>query len=37
LMSPKWLQVVTVWKGRGGIHSRIIAAAGSVPDEWKRG
>jgi 7-cyano-7-deazaguanine reductase len=36
-MSPKWLQVVTEWKGRGGIHSRIIATSGSVPSEWMRG
>ena len=35
--SPKWLQVITKWKGRGGIHSRIIASAGAVPDEWRRG
>ena len=36
-MSPKWLQIITEWKGRGGIHSRIIAAAGAVPPEWGRG
>lgn len=36
-MSPRWLQVITEWKGRGGIHSRIIAAHGNIPDEWKRG
>src|SRR5262245_20418447 len=22
LMEPRWLQVVTAWRGRGGIHSR---------------
>jgi 7-cyano-7-deazaguanine reductase len=37
LMSPKWLQVISEWRGRGGIHSRIIANSGKVPDEWKRG
>jgi 7-cyano-7-deazaguanine reductase len=36
-MSPRWLQVVTEWKGRGGIHSRIIATSGEVPAEWRRG
>jgi len=36
-MKPTWLQVVTEWKGRGGIHSRIIATQGTVPAEWKRG
>jgi 7-cyano-7-deazaguanine reductase len=37
LMQPLWLQVVTEWRGRGGIRSRILAAHGDVPDEWKRG
>lgn len=37
LMKPRWLQIVTQWKGRGGIHSRIIAEHGDVPDQWKRG
>jgi 7-cyano-7-deazaguanine reductase len=36
-MSPRWLQVVTDWRGRGGIRSRIIATAGSVPECWARG
>lgn len=36
-MKPVWLQVITEWKGRGGIHSRIVAMAGEVPAEWKRG
>jgi 7-cyano-7-deazaguanine reductase len=36
-MSPVWLQVITEWKGRGGIHSRIMATAGAVPPEWARG
>ena len=30
-MSPDWLQVVTDWKGRGGIRSRITAEHGDVP------
>ena len=37
LLRPAWLQVVTEWRGRGGIRSRIIAAHGEVPAEWKRG
>ena len=37
LMQPRWLQVITDWKGRGGIRSRIIADHGEVPAEWKRG
>jgi 7-cyano-7-deazaguanine reductase len=37
LLRPVWLQVVTEWRGRGGIHSRIIAAQGAVPPEWARG
>jgi 7-cyano-7-deazaguanine reductase len=36
-MSPKWLQVITEWKGRGGIHSRILVSRGDVPAEWARG
>lgn len=36
-MKPLWIQVITHWKGRGGIHSRIIAESGNVPPEWKRG
>ena len=30
-MSPVWLQVVTDWKGRGGLRSRITAQHGEVP------
>jgi 7-cyano-7-deazaguanine reductase len=37
LMEPQWLQVITEWRGRGGIHSRIMADHGDVPAEWKRG
>ena len=36
-MQPTWLQVVTDWKGRGGIRSRIIASHGDVPGCWTRG
>lgn len=36
-MKPVWMQVITDWKGRGGIHSRIIASFGAVPSEWARG
>lgn len=36
-MQPRWMQVITEWKGRGGIHSRIIATHGDVPVEWARG
>ena len=34
-MSPRWLLVVTEWSGRGGIHSRIAAGHGDVPDGWQ--
>ena len=30
-MSPRWLQIVTNWRGRGGIRSRITAEYGEVP------
>ncbi len=36
-MEPAWMQVITEWKGRGGIHSRITATSGQVPPEWARG
>lgn len=36
-MQPTWLQVVTDWKGRGGIRSRIVASHGAVPECWTRG
>ena len=35
-MSPTWLQVVSDWKGRGGIRSRIVATHGEVPSCWAR-
>jgi 7-cyano-7-deazaguanine reductase len=34
LMGPVWLQVITDWKGRGGIRSVIRADAGKVPSEY---
>lgn len=36
-MSPSWLQIVTDWRGRGGIRSRILASSGVVPPAWARG
>ena len=36
-MAPAWLQIVTDWKGRGGIRSRVLAVHGDVPDAWARG
>jgi 7-cyano-7-deazaguanine reductase len=36
-MKPVWMQVITDWKGRGGIRSRIVASSGPVPSEWARG
>ncbi len=36
-MAPRWMQVVTDWRGRGGIRSRIVASHGAVPAEWARG
>jgi 7-cyano-7-deazaguanine reductase len=30
-MKPKWMVVITDWKGRGGIRSRIRAEIGAVP------
>ena len=35
LLAPRWLQVITGWRGRGGICSRIIASQGDVPEEWR--
>ena len=34
-MSPAWLQLITKWKGRGGIRSDIRAEHGDVPAEWR--
>jgi len=35
LLAPRWLQVATRWKGRGGIRSTIVAEAGDVPSRWR--
>lgn len=34
LMKPAWLQIVTMWKGRGGIKSNIRADHGDVPAQY---
>ena len=34
LMAPVWLQVITRWRGRGGIRSVIRADHGPVPDAY---
>jgi len=31
-LQPRWMEVVTEWRGRGGIHSRITATHGNVPN-----
>ena len=36
LMTPAWMLIITDWRGRGGINSRIHAAHGDVPSEWAR-
>ena len=36
-MSPAWLQIVTDWKGRGGVKSRVIAPSGDVPTAFAAG
>ena len=36
-MSPTWLQIVTDWKGRGGVKSRVIAPSGDVPAAFAAG
>jgi 7-cyano-7-deazaguanine reductase len=35
-MSPRWMQVITDWKGRGGFRSRIVATHGAVPEAFIR-
>lgn len=35
LLAPAWLQVVTNWRGRGGIRSVIRADHGPVPAEFR--
>ena len=34
-MNPNWMQIVTNWKGRGGIRSTITATFGNVPACWQ--
>lgn len=36
-MTPLWMQIITEWKGRGGIRSCIIATSGDVPTEYGSG
>ena len=33
-IQPRWMQVITTWKGRGGIRSEITASFGDVPSCW---
>ncbi len=35
LLKPVWMQVITNWRGRGGIRSVIRAEHGDVPGEWR--
>lgn len=35
LMRPVWLQVITDWRGRGGIRSVVRAEFGDVPACWR--
>lgn len=34
ILEPVWLQVLTQWKGRGGIRSEIRADFGNVPSHY---
>jgi 7-cyano-7-deazaguanine reductase len=34
LLRPQWLQIITDWKGRGGIRSTIRADHGPVPPHF---
>ena len=34
-MKPTWMQIITNWKGRGGIRSTITATHGDVPACWQ--
>ena len=36
LMNPIWLQLITQWRGRGGIRSCITATTGDVPKALQR-
>lgn len=35
LMNPDWLQIITNWRGRGGIRSVIRADFGNVPPHYR--
>ncbi|MFT3685939.1 MAG: preQ(1) synthase [Phycisphaerales bacterium] len=35
LLNPTWLQIVSHWKGRGGIRSIVRAEHGDVPAHWR--
>lgn len=35
VLKPGWLQIVTNWRGRGGIRSVIRAEYGDVPAEYR--
>ncbi len=34
-MNPKWMQLITKWRGHGGIRSTITAIHGEVPRCWQ--
>ena len=34
-LSPRWLQVIAQFRGRGGIRSEVRVARGEVPAEWR--
>lgn len=34
-LKPTWLQIITNWRGRGGIRSIIRAEFGDIPPEWR--
>jgi len=35
LLKPGWLQVITNWRGRGGIRSVIRAESGEIPEHFR--
>ncbi len=35
LLNPAWLQIITDWRGRGGIRSTIRADFGDVPGHYR--
>jgi 7-cyano-7-deazaguanine reductase len=34
-IDPAWLQLITHWRGRGGIRSVVRAEHGDIPAEWR--